>query len=403
MANCQPTPGRWRRQKGCAYSAACAECDASADTAEAALRRQFAEAGGAPALCAERARIIVHFSGDMKGLLQLLGHSGANATFPCLKCMARINQTMQSGVPHLRELPEPFKSADARAPEIINPPLREGTEQMVAHAAAYAAALQAAGKDKLSTADFGSIEAEPMLWSDDLNEHFSGTPLHITLGLGTNLMDAVEAEALKLDEMWAFSTATAAEWTPERQVAILAAISAANVSSAAEREHADDAESARAGMAICVSHDSNAGRSGAANKKKDDHAWIIRYRAYKTEVTKAEAAEAKARKAKEAAVKQRDEAVAALLESKGGGPFHQRFESFLSNLKISRAKYFGGTFIGPDLNTIFGDSENIKALSAVVGATSFTDGGGASTTIGSDERTAALARVMQPFGALHKL
>ena len=139
MANCQPTPGRWRRQKGCAYSAACAECDASADTAEAALRRQFAEAGGAPALCAERARIIVHFSGDMKGLLQLLGHSGANATFPCLKCMARINQTMQSGVPHLRELPEPFKSADAQAPEIINPPLREGTEQMVAHAAAYAA------------------------------------------------------------------------------------------------------------------------------------------------------------------------------------------------------------------------------------------------------------------------
>ena len=136
MANCQPTPGRWRRQKGCAYSAACAECDASADTAEAALRRQFAEAGGAPALCAERARIIVHFSGDMKGLLQLLGHSGANATFPCLKCMARINQTMQSGVPHLRELPEPFKSADARAPEIMNPPLREGTEQIAAHAAA---------------------------------------------------------------------------------------------------------------------------------------------------------------------------------------------------------------------------------------------------------------------------
>ena len=148
------------------------------------------------------------------------------------------------------------------------------------------------------------------------------------------------------------STATAAEWTPERQVAILAAISAANVSSAAEREHADDAESARAGMAICVSHDSNAGRSGAANKKKDDHAWIIRYRAYKTEVTKAEAAEAKARKAKEAAVKQRDEAVAALLESKGGGPFHQRFESFLSNLKISRAKYFGGTSnLGTDTDT----------------------------------------------------
>ena len=43
----------------------------------------------------------------------------------------------------------------------------------------------------------------PMIQSQDLSEHLSRTPLHITLGLGANYLDHIEAELIHLDRQWA--------------------------------------------------------------------------------------------------------------------------------------------------------------------------------------------------------
>ncbi len=112
-----PRPGHWVRQRGSVFSAACAECLASGDTQEAALRRQHAAAGSRET--APR-RVVAVYSGDMKGLLQLSGHAGPNATFFCLRCYARLNQTNVAGIPHLRNVPEPWKSRDARDANVVD-------------------------------------------------------------------------------------------------------------------------------------------------------------------------------------------------------------------------------------------------------------------------------------------
>ena len=74
---------------------------------------------------------------------------------------------MKAGVPHIPDLPEPWKSRDKREANAINLPLREGTDKMKQLAAAYAAANTAGD---LSAADFQSISLPPMIWSDDLLE-----------------------------------------------------------------------------------------------------------------------------------------------------------------------------------------------------------------------------------------
>ena len=87
--------------------------------------------------------------------MQICGHAGPAATFNCLLCEARLHQTAVAGVPHLPELPDPWKAADKRAPEIIKPPARKGTDEMLALAAAYAAAVAAPGAPKeLSSAAY---------------------------------------------------------------------------------------------------------------------------------------------------------------------------------------------------------------------------------------------------------
>ena len=79
---------------------------------------------------------------------------------------------MKAGVPHIPDLPEPWKSRDKREANAINLPLREGTDKMKQLAAAYAAANTAGD---LSSADFQSISLPPMIWSDDLLERrFAG-------------------------------------------------------------------------------------------------------------------------------------------------------------------------------------------------------------------------------------
>ena len=51
-------------------------------------------------------RIVVSFSGDMKGLLQISGLAGPSGTYFCLVCLAYKNKTSVAGIPCLRHPPE---------------------------------------------------------------------------------------------------------------------------------------------------------------------------------------------------------------------------------------------------------------------------------------------------------
>ena len=157
---------------------------------EDALRRQHAAAGGVAGIATAPRRMVVSWAGDIKGLQQLGGTAGASGTYNCLLCEAVLHQTYRAGVPHLRELPEPWASKDKRPPEIINPPPRGGTAAIAEQARLWAVEQAKPNAPKtLSSGEarFKSCIHEPLFRSNNLTEHVSRTPLHVSLGLGTTV------------------------------------------------------------------------------------------------------------------------------------------------------------------------------------------------------------------------
>ena len=251
----------------------------------------------------------------------------------------------------------------------------------------------------LSSAEFKSCANEPLIWSDDLVEHLSRTPLHITLGLGTNYIHAIKAEALALDVDWARNVSDT-----EKLDAFIEAHGEAIAARAEAVEQKDIAESKACGMAICLNHDPKADRKGGASASKDEHAWVIKYRDLKKEKEAAEAAARKAETRAAAADKQEEAAKAAVLGGQlDGGPFTLRYHAFLKDVGISEAVYFGGTFIGPYLEKVFGSAVNTKKLCAIVGPGRFSCPDGVERPFGSSARVTALESVLVPFAKLHRL
>jgi hypothetical protein len=167
-------------------------------------------------------------------------------------CEARLHQTYMAGVPHLRVLPEPWASDDKRAPEIINLPARGGTAVTSALATAYMAAAAAPNAKDLSSGDdrFKSCCLLPLFQSNDLDEHVSRTPLHVTLGLGTNYLKAVEARCAELDSVWAINVTDQVltdEW--------LTAVTDVEMAKEAVAECERNLRSKEAGMAIILEKD----------------------------------------------------------------------------------------------------------------------------------------------------
>ena len=403
MAAPQPGAGRWLRLRGCTFSECCKTCAASADSMELALRRQHAAAGGRDGSKEAPRRMTLTIAGDIKGLETLAGHAGPSATWNCIMCEAKLNETYKAGVPHLRVLPDEWKSMDTRATEIINPPPRGGTHEMAEHARQYKAAAAAPNAPKdLSSAVFKSCVQEPLFRSTDLEEHVSRTPLHITLGLGTNYLKAVEARCAERDSEWALNVADEqliASWNDAK----------AKVFELTE-EHdaiAEGVRSTEAGMLVILQKDPRAARQGRTDADREDgrDLWVLKYRAYKEQLVKQKKEAAEAQRQLDAATKEEACIRESMLKltTEGAGPFGKRFKELLVTLEISMKKYFGGTYIGPDLQKIFGNLEHIRMLCDVLKAGDFECPDGIARNLGKDEEADELYSCLRPFGQLHQL
>lgn len=145
---------------------------------------------------------------------------------------------------------------------------------MAEYARKYAESQAAPGAlSTLSSAEYFSCALPPMIESDDLNEHLSRTPLHITLGLGTNYLNILEAECAKLDLEWA-TYVPGNNHLYDYLGALQEAVVAANEVEAAQTL----VDSTLAGMAICKSADPKCDRKGSDNPANPAHVSVIRYR-----------------------------------------------------------------------------------------------------------------------------
>lgn len=369
---------------------------------ESALRQQHAAAGEHGTAVAPR-RIVAKIAGDIKGEQQLLGHGSTSSTWNCVLCLAKLNETYKAGIPHLRNLPEPWASQDARPPDIINPPPRGGTAEMAENAQRYAdKCAEPKAPKTVSTDAFKSCVNPPLFRSDDLIEHIAQTPLHVTLGLGTNYLKAVEHRCAQLDQNWALNVAddsAIASWH-EAEAAVFVAMEGVE-------DIMRDIDSKKTGIEIVLQKDPKAGRTGKVDPYADSQkdCYVIKYRALREKVKELEsklkaakgivtAAEKVERLAKEMILK---------LTPEGAGPFGKAFQALLDEFKVSMKKYFGGTYIGPDLHKIFGQVANIRKLCDLFKRRQLKCPSGELHAFGDDAEADALFSCLRPFGALHLL
>ena len=189
------SPGCWERQRN-AFSPWCLQCS-TASSAKAALECQRVLAGSL--VEPGQRRLVISVGSDIKGLQQLLGMTGgSSATYFCPFCTALLNDTLCAGRP---QLPERM-AGDNRAIDIVVPPLRAGTASMAERAGAYKAAVAAPNAPKALSAGcprYRSCVEPPMIRIAKPVQMLTGVPLHITLGIGSNLVDHVEAQCLVYD------------------------------------------------------------------------------------------------------------------------------------------------------------------------------------------------------------
>ena len=393
--------GHWVRQPRCAFSQSCAECR-DTDTLQAALRRQRELAG---TTAVQPRRMVASINGDMKGLMQIASMS-SQGVYNCLFCLHQKNATSVAGIPCLRHPPEgPWTAAHlARPPEVRDPPPRAGTDDMAARAAAYqrdAAASTAATKLSSGQAAYQSCEFESLFWSDDLVEHISKMPLHVLLGIANNRINRLEADVLKYDEDWAlnfgggeliaaWNEAQAAVFVKEEEIAEI-------------QEQITTHESA---MLECKAQEparKNWDRGGVPGGDKG--VWVRRYREEKVDKVKFEEKMKAAKKQLDDLKAEEEKTKAVALEAGCTGPFASELECVLvKEIKISKKKYFGGTYEGPSCDAIFASRENISKVCAALRRREVPSPDGESTVwLGSDERAAEVESVWQAFGAAYRL
>jgi hypothetical protein len=189
------------RLKGCAFNADCSACQAEPNGEMAALQRQLDE-------CEEWAaaprRVRFFHGGDLLSIMHPMGFQGPGSTEFCHCCHARLNQTNGKGLPSSRLRQEGF--TDDRPDHIRDPPRRMGTQatRVLSQKLQEARALYAQGKGKKpSEAAYHSCINAPLFHVNTMSDEVSLIPLHIELGQGLRIFNALEASLKKVDAAYA--------------------------------------------------------------------------------------------------------------------------------------------------------------------------------------------------------
>ena len=171
----------------------------------------------------------------------------------------------------------------------------------------------------------------------------------------------IEADLLKFDQEWALhmpDNTVIDEWV-EADIAVEKAQEKVD-------ECVEVVRNLKASQRICLQHDPHAARTSRCYQSCDHDLWALKFREIGKENKKAEKFLKAAKDELSMAKQIYNRTKEAAWEGVGQGPFAMRFEAFLKSLKISRQKYFGGTFVGPDLDIIFRDPENVAALASLL-------------------------------------
>ena len=275
---------------------------------------------------------LVH-GGDWLYQASLLGLTGPNGDYFCSKCLIRLRD-IRKGVSH--SFSPHKRQCDDTMPSPITAPAR--TMQGIFHDHAE---FITAGSPKGKAAAFKNCERPCIIKGNGaVIHHISCMPLHISLGLGTQALDIIEAEALKLDrqvkeaEGKASNELTAA-YARRRQLAEELKEKTRGLEEQKEKDKELDFQ---------LSHTSLA-QAEVKKVQREKRLLAAQVKSTKNQLKKTEAA-----------LQEVDRSI-----SEQQGPFQQALQKQLDKLQLERAKYHNRTLVGNDVKKLL----KVKSMKAI--------------------------------------
>ncbi|XP_072044374.1 uncharacterized protein [Amphiura filiformis] len=287
--------------------------------------------------------------GDWEGLAKLLGLSGPNGKYFCNHCLVLLSDVPKAK-PHAVHILPKYQAYTNGLSLVVS--TDDDFLRTFPRCEMKNAEYRAAG-EKAKAMNFESCENRPLVTGDKVIDTFSTTPLHISLGIGQQVLTVIEQEAIKLDkeiqenegQYDAFISAF------EHKKEILTTCQSIN----AKIEKVDDKISQ-----VCERKKDIIKDRAAFFKKNSSGRFVnnselaagVRNQYSKLDTEKASLIKEKEKHQKQlkASESKLDKVMAELQKVKG--PFKTKLDGLLDSLKLKRAAYHSGALIGPDVKKL---------------------------------------------------
>ena len=286
--------------------------------------------------------------GDWEGLSKLVGLSGPNGKFFCNHCLVTLSQTPK-GIPHALDILPKYQQYTDGSNHTL--PTDEDFLRTFEGCVAQNQQKEQAG-EKAKAMDYQSCQNKPLLSGGYVIDTVSTTPLHISLGIGLQILNIVENEAILQDkevkdqegEYDAFVIA----FEHKKEVLAVCQITRNKIDKVEDKinhvkERKKEIISTRAAFF-------KPDKKGKLNQS--DMAVGTRQAYKRLDNEKADLLKEKDKHEKQLGKEEKklDKVLEELEKVKG--PFKTRFDEVLANMKLKRAAYHSGALIGPDVKKL---------------------------------------------------
>ena len=287
------------------------------------------------------------YGGDWEWLAKLLGLTGPNGKHYCLHCKTTL-QDLEKGTPHALDILPKYRQPEGN--DGIQAPFRTLNE-----CRQQSEAFIDAGRITKDASQYLNCIYNPIICGEgNILDCVSTTPLHISLGLGKQIIDILEKQVGELDaevrdsgvvfcdevrDLYSRKEALLEDKTRlEEQKRVLGEEKQERVQTieAVIRGNLDHFERVN-GRLVCNTAVARDSRKQVAELKRDVKEVEVRIKSTEKEVAAVDKLQLEIQEA----------------TCKVKGPFKERFDAVIDELRLKRAAYHSGAFVGSDINKVF--------------------------------------------------
>jgi len=344
----------------------------------------------------ENGRLIT--GGDWCYLASLLQYTGPNGLQFCPYCLATLND-ISKGIPHAPYILPKYRniSTEGACKDFPKRTL-EGMDNQ-------SKKIISSGKTKENVKNFQNCEGTPLLTDKGpVLNHMSVMPLHLSLGLGLQIVNIADDLASTID-------LTIREDCGESTDDVTSAlIKRADILEQRSRlqQQLDDLEQQSADIEIRIQEIAEAEPHFFARFDKklvDQSKEAVEKRKIVRQLKNNKQAIEKNRKSQDKNLSTCDNAIKEVDDwlDEQKGPFKTKFDSTIDSLGLKRQIYHSGALIGKDIDTVFGNKNNICKISSVFKPVTLKIQGQETKEYGNHHTAQVINTLFSKFSSIYSL